>query len=164
MFTNDRVWMTMITADSSLSNYRRKPRVLFVGQDNSSHTQMAEGYLRAFAENLLEVQSAGMESKPIDQRVIEVMDEDRVNIRHQQSNLISADLLTWADLVVTLGEDSSTLHVAVPNSAHHKHWVVTPPADLADREQALEEFRECRNDVKRRVQVMFNAIRLFRGG
>jgi arsenate reductase len=155
--------MNMITADSSLSNYRRKPRVLFVAQDNSSHTQMAEGYLRSLGENLIHAQSAGMESKPIDQRVIAVMDEDGVNIRHQQSNLISADLLTWADLVVTLGEDSSTLHVAVPNSAHHKHWAVHPPTDLADREQALQEFRECRNEVKRRVQGMMNAIRLFRG-
>ena len=153
----------MITADSSLANYRRKPRVLFVAQDNSSHTQMAEAYVNALGQDVLDVQSAGMESKPIDQRVIEVMDEDKVNMRHQQSNLISADLLTWADLVVTLGEDLSTLHVAVPNSAHHKHWAVHPPTDLADREEALQEFRECRDEVRRRVQGMLNAVKLFRG-
>lgn len=147
-----------------MSNYRRKPRLLFVGRDNSTHTQMAEGYMRIAAGESLDVQSTGMESKPIDPLVLQVMDEDRVDIRQQQSSLISAELLTWADLVVTISENPQQLRVAIPRSAHHKHWAVRNPHAGTDEQEVLRELRECRDEIKRRVQSMINTMRLFRAG
>lgn len=151
-------------APSSLANYRRKPRILFVGQDNATHSQMAEAYMRDLGAELVDVESAGMESKPIDLLVYQVMDEEDLDIRQQQSKLINADLLTWADLIVTLSEEPGQVRVAIPKSAHHKHWALTTPAVSDDAARTAQAFRDCRDEVKRRVQTMVNAMRLFRSG
>ncbi len=146
---------------SSLSNYRRKPRFLFVGADNASHTQMAEGYMRSLGDGVLEVQSAGLRSTPIDPHTVLIMEEDHIDIRHQQSKLVSAELLTWADLIITLCTNPEELRVAIPNSAHHKNWAIDPPEIAQDAADTLQEFRRCRNDIKRRAEFTLNAMRLF---
>ena len=147
----------MTSADQSLRNYRRKPRILFVGADNATHTQMAEGYMRRFGGEFLDVRSAGLQSRPIDRQTLAVMDEDGVDIRAQEASLISAQWLTWADLVVVLSQDSDELPVAVPNSALEKHWSVAAPEEGAPP----AAYRRCRDEVKRRVQTMIGAMRLF---
>jgi protein-tyrosine-phosphatase len=147
----------MTSVDQSLRNYRRKPRILFVGADNASHTQMAEGYMRSLGGEFLDVRSAGLQSRPVDRQAVSVMDEDGVDIRAQDASLISAQWLTWADLVVVLSRDSDELSVAVPNSALEKHWSVTSP----EEDSPLALYRRCRDEVKRRVQTMIGAMRLF---
>jgi arsenate reductase len=146
---------------SSLSNYRRKPRLLFIGADNASHTQMAEGYMRNLGGDVLEVQSAGLRSTPVDPHTILIMKEDHIDIRHQPSKLASAELLTWADLIVTLSTNPQALRVAIPNSAHHKNWAIDPPETTGNATDTLREFRKCRNDIKRRAKSMLTAMRLF---
>ena len=146
---------------SSLSNFRRKPRLLFIGADNASHTQMAEGYMRILGDGVLEVQSAGLRSTPVDLHTVLIMEEDHIDIRHQPSKLVSAEMLTWADLIVTLCANPEELRVAIPNSAHHKNWAIDPPEIASDAADTLREFRKCRNDIKRRAESMLNTMRLF---
>jgi arsenate reductase len=147
----------MTSVDQSLRNFRRKPRILFVGVDNASHTQMAEGYMCKFGGEFLDVRSAGLQSRPIDRQAASVMDEDGVDIRTQAASLISAQWLTWADLVVVLSRGPHELRVAVPNSALEKHWNVAPPEEGSP----LAVYRCCRDEIKRRVQTMIGAMRLF---
>jgi len=151
----------MATKGDQSQQYRRKPRIVFVGEDDSCQTQMAEGYMRTLAADLVEAKSAGMRSSPLDRRTIDVMKEDDVDIKSQQAKLISADILTWADLVVTICDDESKLNVGVPSSAHHKHWSVTctvNPSNPGD----LDQYRKARDEIKRRVGKMINSIKLFK--
>lgn len=150
--------MTRLTGDA-LPNYRRKPRILFVGEDNATHTQMAEAYLRATVGDLIDVQSAGIRSMPIDQRALGVIAEEGTDIAHLQSKLISAELLIWTDIVVTMAGREDDVRVAIPRSAHLKHWPIDPPPK--DGDAGLDDFRQIRDEVRRRTLPLINSLRLF---
>lgn len=149
---------------ASLSQYRRKPHLLFVGKDDSTLTQMAEAYIHKLGKGIVEVKSAGMEAVPIHPHTIKAMDEDHVDIRHQQAKLINAELLTWADLIIIVASDPDKLHVAIPKSAHHKNWVIDPPDVSTASATTMTTFRQCRDEIKQRVHSMVNTMHLFKTG
>lgn len=146
----------------SNATLRRKPRILFIGESNRSRTQMAEGYVRSLGAQYFDVQSAGMSSSRVDRRAIEVMSEDGVNIGAQKSKLISAELLTWADLVIVVEGEDEKFNAPVPSSASEKRWTVSCPVDRAKAENDLQPFREARDQIKRRVTQLVNSVRLFK--
>jgi arsenate reductase (thioredoxin) len=73
-----------------------KKRILFVSVRNSSRTQMAEGFCRAFYGDELDVYSAGSDPQEIDTTTIHVMDDVGIDISGQTSNT----LLDFIDLEI----------------------------------------------------------------
>ena len=144
------------------SSLRRKPRILFIGESNRSRTQMAEGYVRSLGNEYFDVQSAGMSSNRVDKRAVTVMSEDGINIGAQKGKLISAALLTWADLVIVIEGEDEKFNAPVPSSASEKRWTVACPVDRATGELDLQPFREARDQIKRRVTQLINSVRLFK--
>ena len=54
-----------------------KQKILFICQHNSGRSQMAEAYLKRFAGDQLEVESAGLQpAERVNPLVVEVMKED----------------------------------------------------------------------------------------
>ena len=80
--------------------YKRKARVVFLCTGNSCRSQMAEGYANTLGKDWLEAKSAGIEAHGKNPRAIAVMAEDGVDISAQESTVINAEMLQWADLVV----------------------------------------------------------------
>ena len=146
---------------SNHPNFRRKPRILFAGIDNATHTQMAEAYMRQMADSIVEVKSAGIHAGILNPATIAVMQEDGIDIRYQNTKEIDDDLLAWTDLIVTLCHSDKKTDLEFPSSAHHKHWPVSPPESSDDKQATLEAFRKCRDEIKQRTQNMVNAMRLF---
>ncbi len=148
--------------ETASSGLRRKPHILFVGEGNANRTQMAEAYLRDMAGDMVDAQSAGMRSRPVDKRAIEVMSEEGIDIIKNVSKLASADLLTWADIIVTISGREERVSPAIPHGAREKQWPIDPPESRMGGDE-LQAYRDTREDVKRRVQQLINAMRLFKG-
>lgn len=146
----------------SLADVRRRPRILFLGESNDARTQMAEAYMRQIGEAYFEVQSAGMRSSRVDQRAIDAMSEDDMNIRNQRAKLVSGDLLTWADWIIVIAGDDEHFNAPVPSSAIEKRWGVPDPVSRARGDADLGPFREARDAIKRRVNQLVNSVKLFR--
>ncbi len=149
-------------ADAAPRGLHRKPRILFVGNDDARYSQIAKAFMRELGRDLVDVASAGLRSAAIDPQVAAVMEEAGYNIRVETPRLVGRELLTWADLVITLAPAGEKVGVAVPGSAHHKHWRVRhalpeqPHKDLA-------LYRACRDEIRRRIDQTVHSIRLFRG-
>jgi arsenate reductase len=62
-------------------------RVLFLCTHNSARSQMAEGLLRAMADDLFEVQSAGTQKTSVHPLAIRAMAERGIDIRGQTSKV-----------------------------------------------------------------------------
>lgn len=58
----------------------RKLKILFICVHNSARSQMAEAYLKSFAGDKFEVESAGFEPGTLNQLVVEVMKEEGIDI------------------------------------------------------------------------------------
>ncbi len=146
---------------NDLPIFRRKPRILFVGADNATHTQMAEAYMRETATDMVDVESAGVKPGTLSATTVLVMQEDNIDIRYNQAVVIDDSILAWADLVVTICEDNAKFPIDIPSSAHHKHWPVAPPDTNGDKETNLQVFRDCRDKIKLRTRNIISAMQLF---
>jgi arsenate reductase len=149
-------------ADATPRGLRRKPRILFVGTDDARYSQIAKAFMRKQGGDVVDVASAGLRSSTIDPQVAAVMDEAGCDIRKETPRLVGREVLTWADMVITLAPAGEKVPVAVPGSAHHKHWRVRhalPEKPVTD--PAL--YRACRDELRRRIDQTVRTIRLFRG-
>lgn len=139
---------------------QRKPRILFVGSSNSHRTQMAECLLRHYANNRLEVKSAGLSSGSVDRNIIEVMNEIGVPTSGLQTKLASADFLTWADLIVIIRGNNEQVKPAIPNSAHSKTWIIEDPVEMTQDITGLNSYRAVRDLIKRKTDQLIQSLNL----
>jgi len=59
------------------------PKVLFVCTHNSARSQMAEAYLKKFAGDRFEVESAGLEAGNLNPYVVRALREEGIDISPQ---------------------------------------------------------------------------------
>ncbi len=136
-----------------------KPTILFLCTGNACRSQMAEGYARHLASGRFEVRSAGIEAHGLNPRAVEVMAEDGVDIKAQQSTLLSDDLLARTDVLVTVCGHADEQCPAVPVGAVKHHWPLTDPARATGSEdEVLQVFRVSRDDIRRRVHELLESL------
>jgi len=126
-------------------------RVLFVCVENSCRSQMAEGFARRQASSQVEIYSAG--SKPsgkVDPKAIEAMAEIGIDLsRHRSTGLDSLPQGKF-DVIVTMGCGDACPNVPADR---REEWELPDPKDLP-----LEEFREVRDEIGRRVQALLRKL------
>lgn len=134
-------------------------RVLFLCTGNSCRSQMAEGWLRHLGENQFEVQSAGIEAHGKNPRAIAVMAEAGIDISAQESTRLTAGMLDWADVIVTVCGHADEHCPMVPEGTEKIHWPLDDPARAAGEEDAvMQVFRASRDDIRSRVQGLIEAL------
>jgi arsenate reductase len=130
-------------------------RVLFLCAHNSARSQMAEGFLRSFAGDRFEVQSAGTRATGVHPLATEVMREAGVDISGQRSKSVDDVGEGW-DVVVTVCDTSCPVP---PRSGLKLRWKLPDPsvARGSDAER-LKVFREVRDSIRSRVRVLANRL------
>jgi len=138
-----------------------KKRVLFLCTGNSCRSQMAEGFARELGANLLEPLSAGVEPRGVDERTVQVMAEDDVDISDQASTPLTEELLGEIDMVITLCDHAQEQCPALPATVTHYHWSLEDPAQATGSEkEILATFRASRDEIKDRVLTLGNEFRV----
>jgi arsenate reductase len=133
----------------------RVKRVLFLCAHNSARSQMAEGFLRSFAGDRFEVQSAGTRATLVHPLAIEVMREAGVDISGQRSKSVDDVGERW-DVVVTVCDTSCPVP---PRSGLKLRWKLPDPAAARGRRaERLQVFRDVRDSIRSRVRVLANRL------
>lgn len=128
-----------------------KNRILILCTGNSCRSQMAEGFLKDFDENL-EVFSAGTKpSHEVHPKAIQVMKELGIDISKNQPENVDLYLDQAFDYVITVcGGAKETCPTFNGKVANHLHIGFEDPADATGTEEAvLNEFRSIRDEIKR---------------
>ena len=124
-------------------------RILILCTGNSCRSQIAEGFLRHFADNNTEVYSAGVETHGVNPRAIQVMKEDGIDISHQTSNNINEYINIDFDFVITVCDNAKERCPFFPSNAKKFHYNFPDPAKAPGTEQQIiHQFREVRNLIK----------------
>ncbi|TVQ71372.1 MAG: arsenate reductase ArsC [Chromatiaceae bacterium] len=139
---------------------RRKPHILFLGHTNTARTLVAEAYARQLMPDLVEARSAGLQAGKAQPRALAVLREEEMESPALQAKALDRDLLEWADMVITLCTDPAKLPLPAAESFICKNWPMDPPTRFAADGDDLEPFRRMRDDVKRRVRLLANSMRL----
>ncbi len=141
--------------------YQRKARILFLCTGNSCRSQMAEGWANHLGSEWLEATSAGIEAHGKNPRAITVMREAGVDISHQESARVTPEMLAQADLVVTVCGHADEHCPVLPPGVQKKHWPLEDPAKATGtEEQIMAKFRATRDEVKCRVEVLIDGLKM----
>lgn len=124
-------------------------KILVLCTGNSCRSQIAEGYLRHFANNKVEVYSAGVETHGVNPRAIKIMKEDGIDISNHTSNHIDEYAGIPFDYVITVCDNAKERCPYFPSSAEKFHYNFPDPAKATGSEdEILDEFRKVRQMIK----------------
>jgi arsenate reductase (thioredoxin) len=136
---------------------RLAPRhVLFLCVANSARSQMAEGIARSLAPAGVTVSSAGSRPTRVNPLAIQALDEIGVDLRGHHSKSVEAIPPEGVEVVITLcAEEECPVFLG---RARRIHWGLPDPggAGLSEAEQ-LQSFRDVRDELRRRLVVVFGA-------
>jgi len=111
---------------------------------------MAEGFLRAMADDRFEVGSAGTEKTSVNPLAIRVMAERGIDISGQTSKVYS-DLESW-DCLITVCDDANERCPWVSGSVERLHWSFPDPSRATGtEEERLVVFRRVRDQIQERL-------------
>jgi arsenate reductase len=136
---------------------RRAPRhLLFLCVANSARSQMAEGVARSLAPPGVTVSSAGSRPSQVNPLAIRALDEIGLDIRGHRSKSVDTIAPEGIDAVITLcAEEVCPLFLG---AAHRVHWGLPDPAGRGATEaEQLQAFRDVRDELRRRLGVVFGA-------
>jgi protein-tyrosine-phosphatase len=118
------------------------PRVLFVCVENAGRSQLAQALYESIGG---EARSAGTEpAAELHEAVVEALEEIDVDVAGRRPKPLTDADVDWADLVVTMGCGD---RCPVVPGKRYVDWNLPDPAGLC-----LEEVRELRSDIARRVE------------
>lgn len=128
-----------------------KPTVLILCTGNSCRSHLAEGFLRAAAGDVLNVQSAG--SKPagyVHPLAIKVMAEVGIDISQHRSKHLDEFLKLPVETVITVCGNADQVCPVFPGQVKRYHWGFDDPAKAeGDEEEKLKIFRRVRDEIRR---------------
>ena len=134
-----------------------KPKVLFFSTGDSTRSQMAEGFLRAFAGDEVVAASTAVESIEHDPLVLEVMNEVGVDISGQHPKDIAQFFKEHFAYVVTLCDATTEKFPVWPFSRNVRHWsLADPERATGSLEQKRDALRRVRDEIGGNVREFLN--------
>lgn len=126
-----------------------KKNILVLCTGNSCRSQIAEGYLRHFADNKADIYSAGVETHGVNPKAIETMQEDGIDISKHTSNNIDEYYNIDFDFVITVCDNAKERCPFFPTKAKKFHYNFPDPAKATGTEEEIkEQFRQVRQQIK----------------
>ena len=130
-------------------------RVLFICGHNSGRSQMAEAFLNEIAGDRIHVESAGLEPKPVNSLVVEVMQEIGFDLSKAKSDSVFEFFKEGRlyDYVITVCDETAAGQCPVfPGITKRLHWPFMDPETLTgNHEEKLAALREIREQIRQKV-------------
>jgi arsenate reductase len=131
--------------------------ILVLCTGNSCRSQIAEGYLRHFANNKANIYSAGIETHGVNPKAIQVMAEDGIDISKHTSNNIDEYMDIPFDFVITVCDNAKENCPYFPTKAQRFHQNFSDPAKATgDLNEVMNEFRSVRDMIKAYSESFIN--------
>ncbi len=131
----------------------RQPKVLFLCSENRARSQMAEAFLRKYADDQFDVYSAGLEPSPIHPYVYQVMEEVGLNLEDHYAKGVD-DFLNkmYFGILITVCSKAEERCPIFPGLGERHYWPIEDPVAFQGTvEEKLDKFRQVRDAIERRV-------------
>ena len=137
-----------------------RKRVLILCTGNSARSQMAEGLLRAMANDIVEVRSAGVSPTRVRPEAIAVMREIGIDISGHSSKSVDEFTNEQFDFVITVCDNAREQCPIFPGETKRIHWSFEDPAAAGGDEAArLVVFRRVRDEIEARLRTLAAELR-----
>lgn len=123
--------------------------ILVLCTGNSCRSQMAEGYLRYFGGDRVNIYSAGIETHGLNKMAVKIMHEDAIDISGHTSNHIDEYQKIHFDYILTVCDHAKENCPYFPSKAQRFHHNFSDPSKLkGDAEDIHKAFENTRNEIK----------------
>ena len=138
----------------------KKAHILFLCTGNSCRSQMAEGWARYLGRDVIEVNSAGIKAHGLNPNAVTVMREIGIDITNQTSKIVTPEMISWSDLIVTVCGDADENCPQLPLKTKKIHWSIVDPAKATGtKEEIINKFRGTRDEIHQYVIKLLTDIR-----
>jgi arsenate reductase len=146
--TNDRL-RALVRLQSDRTDLN--PSVLFLCVHNAGRSQMAAGFMRHLAGDLVDVFSGGSEpASELNQAVVSAMAEKGIDISQELPQPWADEIVRAADVIVTMGCGDAC---PVYPGKRYVDWELDDPAG-----KSVDEVRPIRDDLERRVRGLLSEL------
>jgi len=132
------------------------PKVLFVCTHNSARSQMAEAYLRKFAGDRFEVESAGLEAGELNPHVVRALREEGIDISGHTTQDVFALLKQgrfYNFVIAVCSKEAADRCPIFPGRSTRLVWSYPDPSTFTGSdEEIMAQVRGVRDAIKERVQ------------
>lgn len=130
-----------------------KKILYFLCTGNSCRSQIAEGFGKKYLSKTYNVYSAGIEAHGLNPNAVKVMKEAGVDISGQTSDVIDPEIVTKANLIITLcGEANESCPITPPHVTKW-HWGFDDPAKAeGTEEEKWIVFQRVRDEIEARIK------------
>lgn len=132
------------------------PRVLFVCVHNGGRSQMCEAFLKRYAGERFDVQSAGLEPGKLNPLVVQAMAEIGIDISNNKTKDV---FRIWRGgqifqyVIAVCDKEAAEKCPIFPGIVTRLHWPFPDPAKVTGTpQQRLEEVRRIRDEIAAKVQ------------
>jgi arsenate reductase (thioredoxin) len=123
--------------------------ILVLCTGNSCRSQMAEGYLRHFADKYVHIYSAGIATHGLNAMAVKTMKEDGIDISSHTSNHVDEYAHIAFDWVITVCDNAQENCPYFPTQAQKVHYNFKDPSKTKGTdEQITTDFRTVRAEIK----------------
>ena len=131
-----------------------KQKVMFVCTENSSRSQMAEGFLRHLGGDHFEVFSGGAHPTELNPAAVEVMEEIGIDISSQHSKDVALFLGQRFHYVIRVCEKVREKCPVLPGAIWYLDWSFEDPAAArGTTAEKLAVFRRVRDQIKEKIEA-----------
>ena len=133
-----------------------RPRVLFICVHNSGRSQMSEAFLKHYAGDRFDAQSAGLEPGQLNPLVVDAMAEIGIDISQNKTKSVfdiwkSGELFQY--VISVCDEESAEKCPIFPGPTTRVHWSFQDPSSAAGKyEQKLQKVRQIRDEIATKIQ------------
>ena len=133
-------------------------KILVLCTGNSCRSQMAEGFLKSFDNNLYVVSAGTEPSDKIHPKAIQVMNEVGIDISKGKPKPVKEFLNESFDYVITVcGGAKESCPMFSGEVKHRLHIGFDDPAEAEGTEEfVISEFRRIRDEIKRDFSEFYN--------
>ena len=137
--------------------------VLFICVHNSARSQMAEEYLRKFAGDIFEAESAGLEPSDLNPYVVRALREDGIDISSKKTRSVFElykEGRQYRYVVTVCSKEAAEKCPIFPGRAEKLHWPFPDPAQFTGTdEMIMEQVRAVRDAIRERVRAFSEDVR-----
>jgi arsenate reductase len=124
---------------------------------------MAEEYLRKYAGDLVEVESAGLEPGSLNPIVVDLLAEDGIDISGKATQSVD-DLYragnTYTYVIAVCSKEAQEKCPIFPGRVIRQHWPFPDPSAVTGSDaERFARIREIRDDIKDKVREFADELR-----
>jgi arsenate reductase len=134
---------------------KNKIKVLFLCTGNSCRSQIAEGWAKHLKGDIMDVYSAGIAPRNLNQMAVKVMAETGVDISTQRSKHVDELKNINFDYVVTVCDNARENCPIFSHKTKHFHKAFEDPTFMTGTEQQIKAaFVKLRDQMRRFIEKM----------